>query len=79
MMLLRLKTLAKENKFSCDFWQIDLNSATPNHVSLDNGRGGYIRWRTNPLILQPLAANRGHQKNQWFHRSLVYSIMMLNK
>ena len=44
-------TLANENKFSCDLWQIDLNSATPNHVSLDNGRGGYIRWRTNPLIL----------------------------
>ena len=34
--------LAKENKFSCNSWQIDLNAATPNHVSLNKGRGGCI-------------------------------------
>ena len=56
--------LAKENKFSCNSWQIDLNSATPNHVSFDKRRGGCIRSRTESMNFTAiLVAVRGHQKN----------------
>ena len=42
-------TFAKENKFSCNSWQIDLNSVTPNLVSLNKGKGGCIRWWTESM------------------------------
>lgn len=42
-------TFAKENKFSCNSWQIDLDSVTPNLVSLNKGRGGCIRWWTESM------------------------------